>query len=356
MFENRKKLFDIHGQYKFNVMSFDKRKPRKDYHFNAGFYWYDDIWLNGTPDQDYIALNKLNAQEFHVTYPYMTAFIKQMEPDLWTIFEFRSQNQLKVFEKILEFPSVSTQHEAFYIGTYTEFNMTNDSDLFNMNGKGWPLIQGGVIHHYNAHFKAPERFIVQAEGEERLAKKWKKDLSKLPDRTYRIAWRAIAQPTDTRSLISTILPRGCFVGNSLNLVELVCDKGIDHSLVLSGLNVLFASFVCDFYIRQRIAKNVNAFIVKTLPVPRDLDVICQLGEMAMPLYAGEDFDAFRDDVAPLTDEDARNKLIAKLDARVAHLYGLTYEEYQAVLDTFPLVDDAQKQRCLREFNEWSFTL
>lgn len=76
----------------------------------------------------------------------------------------------------------------------------------------------------------------------------------------------------------------------------------------------------------------------------------------MPLYNGEDFDTFRNGVAPLTDEDARNKLIAKLDARVAHLYGLTYEEYQAVLDTFPIVDDAQKQRCLREFNEWSFTL
>lgn len=356
MFENRKKLFDIHGQYKFNVMSFDKRKPRKDYHFNAGFYWYDDIWLNGTPDQDYIDLNKLNAKGFHITYPYSTSFTKQTEPDLWTIFEFRSQNQLSVFEKLLEFPAIGNEQESLHINTYSEFHMTNDSDLFNLNGKGWPLIQGGAIHHYNAHFKAPERFIVQAEGEERLAKKWKKDLSKLPDRTYRIAWRAIAQPTDTRSLISTILPRGCFVGNSLNLVELVCDKGIDHSLVLSGLNVLFASFVCDFYIRQRIAKNVNAFIVKTLPVPRDLDVICQLGEMAMPLYAGEDFDAFRDDVAPLTDEDARNKLIAKLDARVAHLYGLTYEEYQAVLDTFPIVDDAQKQRCLREFNEWSFTL
>lgn len=96
--------------------------------------------------------------------------------------------------------------------------------------------------------------------------------------------------------------------------------------------------------------------IKTLPVPRDIYVICQLGEMAMPLYDGEDFEAFRNGVAPLTDEGARNKLIAKLDARVAHLYGLTYEEYQAVLDTFPIVDDAQKQRCLREFNEWSFTL
>lgn len=356
MFENRKKLFDIHGQYKFNVMSFDKRKPKKDYKFNAGFYWYDDIWLNGVPDQDYIVLNKLNAQKYHITYPYATSFIKAMEPDLWTIFEIRSPLLLQVFEKLLQFPAIGENQEPFHIDTYTEFDMTNDSDLFRTDGRGWPLYQGGKIHHYNAHFEIIERFVTQSEGEERLSKKWKKELFKLPDRTYRIAWRSIAQPTDKRSLICTILPRGCFAGNSLRLIELICDKGTDQAIILSALNALLSSFVCDFYIRQRIAKNVSTFILRSLPVPRDIYVIYQLGEMAMPLYNGEDFDTFRNGVAPLTDEDARNKLIAKLDARVAHLYGLTYEEYQAVLDTFPIVDDAQKQRCLREFNEWSFTL
>lgn len=356
MFENRKKLFEIDIRYKFNVMSFDKRKPRKDYQFDAGFYWYDDIWLNGEPDQDYIAKNKYNAKALHISYPYATGFIKQTEPDFWTIFEIKSQSQLSVFEKILNHPAIGDERESLYVKTYTELDMTNDSDLFNTEGRGWPLFQGGTIHHYNAHFNAPERFIVQSEGEERLAKKRKKKPSDLPNRTYRIAWRDISNPTNERGLISTILPRGCFAGNSLRLIELVCDKEIDHSIVLSGVNAILSSFICDFYIRQRIALHVSTFILRTLPVPRDLDVICQLGEMALPLYAGEDFDAFRDGVAPLTDEDARNKLIAKLDARVAHLYGLTYEEYQAVLDTFPLVDDAQKQRCLREFNEWSFTL
>lgn len=356
MFENRKKLFDIDIRYKFNVMSFDKRKPRKDYSFNAGFYWYDDIWLNGEPDQDYIAQNKYNAKALHISYPYATTYIKQTEPDLWTIFEIKTQYQLSIFKKILQFPAIGNKQESLYIDTYSEFHMTKDSDLFKLNGKGWPLIQGGSIHHYNARFTAPERFIVQSEGEERLAKKWKKEPTDLPDRTYRIAWRDISNATNERGLISTILPRGCFVGNSLNLVELIADSSDNKNILLSGLNVLFSSFTCDFYIRQRIALHVSAFILKTLPVPRDLDVICQLGEMAMPLYNGEDFETFRNGVAPLTDEDARNKLIAKLDARVAHLYGLTYEEYQAVLDTFPLVDDAQKQRCLREFNEWSFTL
>lgn len=114
--------------------------------------------------------------------------------------------------------------------------------------------------------------------------------------------------------------------------------------------------IADFYIRQRIAKNVNAFILKDLPVPRDEKALRELGQLALPLYQGDDFDAFRGDIAALEDEDTRNKLIAKIDARIAHLYGLTYEEYQSVLDSFPLVDEEQKKRCLAAYNDWTFEL
>lgn len=89
-------------------------------------------------------------------------------------------------------------------------------------------------------------------------------------------------------------------------------------------------------------------------MPRDLEAIRELGELAMPLYEGDDFDSFRDGVDPVSDELQRNKLIAKIDARVAHLYGLTYEEYQSVLSSFPLIDEEQKKRCLNAYNDWTF--
>lgn len=110
------------------------------------------------------------------------------------------------------------------------------------------------------------------------------------------------------------------------------------------------------YIRQRIAKNVSAFILKMLPVPRDLSIIKELGRLSLPLFAGMEFDALRGEVQELTDVEARNKLIARLDARVAIMYDLSYEEYQAVLDTFPLVDEKQKKRCLLAYNDWKFSM
>lgn len=357
MFENRKKLFDIHGQYKFDVLTFEKKKPRSNAAFTAGFYWYDPIWLEGTPDKEYIAQNEKNKAVYHKSYSYSVPFVRQISPDLLTIFEFKNENIINVFNKLLQYPALGDEREMLHIETFREFDMTLDSDLFNKEGKGWPLYQGKTIHHYTSSLNPVERFVIPEQGEARLAKKWKCDARALPDRMYRLAWRNIAQPTDTRSLICTIVPRGTFCGNSLNQA-LVLDAGepTTDAALLAGVNAIMSSYCADMYIRQRIAKNVSAFILKSLPVPRDIEAIKELGRMSLPLFAGMEFDALRQDVQEVTDVEARNSLIAKLDARVAIMYNLSYEEYQAVLDTFPLVDEQQKKRCLLAYNDWKFSM
>ena len=365
MFENRKRLFDIHGQYKFNVLTFEKSKPRANAAFDAGFYWYDPVWLDGAPEKDYIDQDEKNKKKYHSKFRYASQFPVKVSPDNLTIFEFRNRNLIDVFNKLFSYPAIGDETQNFYVKTFSEFHMTHDSDLFNNEGKGWPLYQGRTIHHFNSHLNPIERYVVQSEGEARMAKKWKIDVHELPDRTYRIAWRNIAQPTDTRSLICTVVPRGVFCGNALNQATVHCKEeklpnevaqstiSRDYELI-SGINVILSSFTSDMYIRLRIAKNVSAFILKSLPVPRDYAAIKELGRMAMPLYDGDEFEAFRGEVPALTDKEARTKLMAKLDARVAVLYNLTYEEYQAVLETFPLVDEQYKKRCLLAYNDWSF--
>lgn len=357
MFENRKKLFDIDSRYKFDVLTFVKNKPRGNAAFDAGFYWYDPIWLDGQPDQDYIRENEKNQKQYHQKYRYSTRFIKETDPDKLLIYEFRNQTLQKVFRKLQEYPALADENQSLYARTYREFDMTNDADLFEFDGFGWPLYQGGMIHHFNAHFKSCEKWIRQQTGESRLSEKWRVHLQELPDRTYRIVWRDIAQPTDTRSLICCVVPRGIFFGNTLGAIELVQDDNdASRAELVAGVNAILSSFTADFFVRQRIAKHVNAFILKDLPLPRDLQTIRELGRLSLPLYDGDDFDAFRGEITALTDPALRDKLIAKLDARTAHLYRLTYEEYQAVLATFPLVEGAQKQRCLQAYNEWMFSL
>ena len=40
---------------------------------------------------------------------------------------------------------------------------------------------------------------------------------------------------------------------------------------------------------------------------------------------------------------------AELDALVAHLYGLTVDEFKYILSTFPIVKDAVKERALEAY-------
>ncbi len=350
MFENKNKLFDIHPQYKFDVIVFLKHKARTNAAFDAGFYWYDPIWLDNIPDDSYILSNKRSEKEFHKKYRFSVSAIKAISPDESIIMEFRNKTLLDICQKMVNYPSIGDIEQDLHITTYREFDMTNDSDLFHLESLGWPLVQGGAIHFFNAHYKKPERYINSNDGEERLSVKWKCDRSDLPGRKYRIAWRDIAQPTDSRSLICTVLPRGVFVANTLTLIKLSFE---DNELI-SGINVILSSFTADFFVRQKMAKHVSAFILKTLPLPRDIVSIRNLGNEALPLYCGDEFEQFRNGVSQIDGQDERNRKMARLDAKVAHLYGLSYEEYQVILDSFPLVNEEYKRRCIFEFKELMF--
>ncbi len=54
-----------------------------------------------------------------------------------------------------------------------------------------------------------------------------------------------------------------------------------------------------------------------------------------------------------TDPAVRAKLRAELDAIIAHLYGLTEEEFAHILSTFPLVPQESKDAALAEFKRQS---
>ena len=357
MFENRNKLFDIHVQYKFDSLLFEKIKPLEDYNFIAGFYWHEPYWLDKDPKIKYVATIERNKEKYHIRYPYSTKFIRQTDPDLLTIYEFKTPQMMEIFEKMIVFPSIGDEKQNLHIHTFREFDMTIDNHLFNQEGVGWPLFQGRTIHHYNSNFNPIERWIVSSVGEDKLSKKWNVAKKNLFDRKYRIAWRSIASATNERTLISTVIPRGVFCGNSLNLATVFAGNEISNDFdLIAGVNVILSSLCADFYIRVRGSMNVNAFMVNSLPLPRDIELIKELGKISMKLYVGDEFDEFRGDVPALTDEVARNKLIAKLDARVATMYNLTYEEYQFVLSTFPLVDENYKKRCLNAYNEWKFEI
>jgi len=119
------------------------------------------------------------------------------------------------------------------------------------------------------------------------------------------------------------------------------------------------SFVLDFVLRMKITNNVNMFYLYQLPVPR-LSAGAPCFDAIVPRAArltctGPAFaDLWRDVMgAPwdsgqaATDPAERQHLRAEIDALVAHLYGLTRDEFAHILAAFPLVfpdDAAGKQK------------
>lgn len=55
----------------------------------------------------------------------------------------------------------------------------------------------------------------------------------------------------------------------------------------------------------------------------------------------------------VTDETERAKLRAELDGMIAHLYGLTEEEFSYILTTFPIVTDTVKQATLEAYRTFA---
>lgn len=346
MFENRRRLFPaVDSRYKFDVLTYDKR-PTKTPKFTAGFYWLDPAWLFGEPEG--MAPEDLEAErKIHERYPYPLRLSELYSPDMNALIEARSKRDVPILEKIAEQPLFGDESQSWYMSSYNEFHMTADANLFNTDGIGYPLMEGKTIHHFDADFAKPTRFVESAAGEQRLAKKWRIEPHELPSRQYRIAWRDIARSNDNRTVIATVLPPHRFTGNTLNMLAPV---GIELAPInLAGILSVLNSFVLDYVIRFRISTHINMFYMKELPFIRNEKRIAELGELALPLFAGRDFRDFRGEVEEMIDEQTRLERRAELDARVAQAYGLSYEQLQHILSRFPLVSDEIKTETLRSY-------
>ena len=345
MFENRRNLFPaVDSRYKFDALIFSKHKPRKNHRFETGFYWLDPAWLDG--------IGSPGDRQLHERFLYPTHLTEVLAPDTLSLIEMRSAKDIPILEKLSVFPLLGDTTQEWYIETYSEFHMTSDSDLFNTESSGYPLLEGKCIHQYDATFATPTRWVVSSEGEERLHKRWKCSPEELPNRGYRIAWRDITNATNERTLIATLIPPAVFCGNTLNLIELD-SLSIKEQV---GLVAMMNALTPDFLLRCRVSTHINAFYIKQLPIPRDRTVLQSLGNLAQPLLVGRDFEKAREGSEEITDPKERDLRKATIDAHVAKLYGLTYEELQHVTRQFPIVakqNPEYLEEVLRQFRDIS---
>ena len=330
-------------------------------------------------------------------FPLAPADFARVNPNTGTAPIFRTRRDADITRRIYERHSVLVDHsggeerKAWPVKYATMFHMTNDSHLFRtvaqlkaegfypVEGNRWkkgdklylPLYQGRMIHQFD-HRANSVRFNQESTHNpylsEEVTEAQHADPNFLPQtqywvpahnveeklpqsRRYALGFRDIARPTDVRTVISSILPWAGY-GNKVPL--LVEGDSMAVTYLVANLN----SVCLDFVARQKIhGTSMNWFIVEQLPVIAPTDYDRPFGPtIARDLvrdhvlrltYTAHDMTSFARDLGydgpPFVwDEEARRHLRARLDALYFHLYGLTKEDAEYVLDTFPIVRKEDK--------------
>ena len=341
-FENRKEIFEgVHRSFKFIILTFEKGSKTES--FPTRFMRHEVTELANFPTVDDIRLD--------------IPLIRKLSPDSLSIMEFKSEIDLQIAKKMLKFPLLGESIEnAWNLELHREFNMTDDAFLFNKQPEDGmlPLYEGKMMFHFTHTLSEPRYWINIAKGRKAILGKALDNSQIVGYQKYRLAYRSVASNTNERTLISTIIPAS-FTGNSLNVSESLSNS---HQILCSSF---LNSFVIDWLLRQKVTTNINMFYIYQIPVPRLqksdrwFDEIVE--RAAKLICTTSEFDDLAKEVGlgshhnGVTNEVERGKLRAELDGMIAHIYGITEEEFVYILTTFPIVKEPVKQAALNAYRD-----
>ncbi len=342
---NEKFVFEnVHHAFKFCILSFVKGGTSES--FQAAFR------IN---PREAVAADKL--EEFlHTSSAHIdvsVGLIRKLAPDSLSVMEFRSALDVQIAKQLLHVPLLGEDIPGQWNLRFSaEFHMTNDSHLFKTeSGKGrLPLYEGKMIWHFDHLYADPKWWVEENEGRLNLLGKEDDSGQKLGYESIRLGFRDITATTNERSLIASIIPAKCYAGNTLVVSSTQNDP---HTLVF--VTSLFDSFTIDWLIRKKITAHCNMFYMYQLPIPRltkkDAALLSIVERTARLICTTSEFDDLAKDIfggrataksVGVTESVACAKLRAELDGLIAHLYGLTEDEFAHILTTFPLVPDPVK--------------
>ncbi len=321
--------------------------------------------------------------------------LRLFNPNTETCPIFRSRRDAEITRRIYQRVPVLIDRtrpngNLWGISFMTMFHMTNDSGLFRtreqLEREGWrlegnvfrrgaerylPLYEGKIFHHFDHRFASYE----DGRNTRELTSDEKADPRRLPLPRYWVherevekklddyapqwllGWRKTARSTDVRTMIISPIPRVA-VGDKAPLIINRHKSAAPTSVAVSSL----ASFPLDFAARTKLGStDFSHFIVEQLPVlppaafatpspwdrtttverwiaPRVAELTCTAVDL-LPLAAELGFPH-----APFRWDDTRRQLLrAELDAAFFHLYGLSREDADYVMDTFPIVRRKDEQ-------------
>lgn len=205
-----------------------------------------------------------------------------------------------------------------------ELNATEDRRYFRSSGPGLPIVEGKQLVPFSVDPSRSTHYLPR-----RVAGRLP-HLRPTLDRA-RLAYRDVAGAGNRLTLIAAILPPHCVTTHTIFCLKSPLDEPAQQFLC-----ALMNSFVLNYLVRQRVSTHVTTAIVHDLPAPR-------------PHLASAAFQRIARLAGILHGSPAALDPLIELQARVAHLYGLTLDELRHVLATFPLIEERYREEVLQLF-------
>ncbi|MFN7916126.1 MAG: N-6 DNA methylase [Vicinamibacterales bacterium] len=314
-FDNRAAAFTIHRSVKFVLLSATAGRPTRE--IACRFGETDPATLK--PD-DGAPRSTDAAGSIRIT----PALLERVSGDDYSVPDLRTAADLAVLERASAlFPRLDSP-DGWHATFGRELNATEDRPLLRTGRDGWPVFEGKHIAPFRVH---PERVHWTIDADTAVQRLGSRALQP------RLAYRDIASPTNRLTLIAAVLP-----ARSVSTHTLFCLKA---GLPLESQQVLCAvlnSLVINFLVRLRVSTHVTTAIVQRLPVPTSDD----LGPWRDELRQAAHVLSTRDDRAST----------ARLNAILARVYQLDATEFRHVLNTFPLIERADRDAMLAEFTRF----
>jgi hypothetical protein len=313
-FDNRSRIFPIHRSMRFVVLSTTNAGSTEALRFHAGLVDAETIDREAAAPLT-IARTRLEA----------------WSPQHLTVPEIGSAAALAIVTNIFDRVPALGDVRGWQARFGRELNATDDRPHFVRIRKPsrslLPVIEGKHLAPFHVEAERSE-FAIPARTAMSLLQPAQFDRS-------RIAYRDIASATNKLTLIAAMLPRGTVSTHTVFCLKSPMEER-DQWCLLALMN----SLVANYLVRLQVTTHGTTALMSRLPVPK-------------PASASREFDSLATLALTLAQTGIAEPSddYATLNSIAASLYGVSRDEYEFILDSFPLISKPQRDLCAKAFTE-----
>jgi hypothetical protein len=264
---------------------------------------------------------------------------------------------IEVFAKLTEADNFATSALTSSFRPVAELHATNDRHAFDSSGPDAtiPVCSGSGFNiwtpttgetYATANLAEISNFLQTKRLQQRrvrssafyeLSESVANDPQTLPFLHPRIAFRTITNATNTRTVISALVPGKILLTNNAPYLLNRSGTAKDEALILA----ILSSHTLDWFARKTVELSLNFHIFNNLPIPLisnkkiEHRLIIAAGRLAASDNRFEDWAAqVGVSVGSVTSEFEKNSLTAEIDACVARLFNLTEADIRHIFSTF----------------------